>query len=161
MVISYYKRWRLIEVNVNIIVANLAALAVASYPVYLTRLITDSHFLIVFGSFIIDTIVDTCVFAVIHIVSNYKHVHRFRLSTPLSKDIILLQKQRWILAPLFFFVATGSHYILLQHGMERTVAFIFAYFFAMLVNRTVHTWYGLRTGLFAPLPIRPKKRRQK
>lgn len=143
-----YKRNRLININGNVIIASLIGTALAIYPVHLTKMITNSDWLIVLLSFFIDGTLDVIIFISLHIFIHKSHVAGFKPSKIILKDILKIQSQRIVLSIFYLIFAVGGHYLLLQFDFERTIAFLIAYLGALIISRILHTIYGLRTGLF-------------
>lgn len=141
--ISAYKRHRIVNINVNILVAGVIATLFAAVPVSFLEMFTRNDVLIVLFSFVFDGVADMLLFFGLHALVNYK-VGKAGI---LLRDLYTLQKQRFVLAVLFFIVATSGHYLLMT-WFDTTGSFIVAYLFALLVTRAVHTAYGLKTGLF-------------
>lgn len=152
-----YKRSRLIHINVNITVAALSALAISSIFVYLTRYITNHAFVIVILSYVVDGIIDIGIFALLH-AALYHHWLKDRSFTKmLAQDLALIQAHRLILSIVVTVISIGGHYLLLKQGVARVPAFLIAYVTAIAAARTIHTIYGLKTGLFTPLRDPRKK----
>ncbi len=146
-----YRNNRAININANIIISSVCATLIASYPVHLTKLLTDSIGMIVMLSFLFDTTTDFFIFSGLHIITHKHHVKRFRLSKTITKDIYKIQVQRVFLAMLFFVIAASIQYNLLTAGIGRVPSFLAAYLTALIVARSVHTFYGYKTGLFDPI----------
>jgi len=141
--ISKYKKYRIIHINVNIIIASVVSILLAAYPVYLTEMFTNDLILIAVISFLIDGIIDFGIFSFLHLLVSF-HLPKWML----VKDLIQIQGHRIILSIVYFFVAVCSHIFLMMHGFERVFAFLLSYIFALIVTRTIHTVYGLKSGLF-------------
>jgi hypothetical protein len=144
--IGFYKRHRVININVNIVLASLLSILISSYIVDLTYGFFESMLVIVLSAYFIDSLIDFAIFAALHGIVNNGNGFR-----PLIMDIGKIQAHRIALAVIFFLIATGLDYVFMGFfGIERAYSFIFAYTFALLVTRVVHTIYGLKTGLFSP-----------
>lgn len=148
MMINRYRKSRIFNINANIIIASLASIIVAIYPVHLTKMFVSSAILISLISFGIDAVFDLVIFVVLHLCVHRHHVKRFLPSKTILKDIFRIQFHRGVLSGIYFVVAVGTHYFLLMQGIERAIGFVLAYVLALLVTRSLHTFYGLRTGLF-------------
>jgi len=141
--VGKYSSSRLVNINVNIIIASVLSIFISSFPVYFLKMITEEMVLIALFSFLIDSIIDISVFAFLHFLVNLKH-SKFLV----AMDFALIQGHRFVLAILYFFVAVGMHLLLMYLGVDNVFSFIASYFFALVVTRVTHTIYGLRTGLF-------------
>ena len=144
--ITHYKNKRIVNINVNIILAGIFSTLLAAYPVYLTNFFTDDMGIIIFISFIADAILDFLFFGFFHRMTHFNHSKKI-----VAMDFALIQSHRIVLS-IFYYVLAGSTQLALMHaGFYRTGSFIVAYLFALLITRTIHTWYGLRTRLFDKL----------
>ena len=142
--IGFYKRHRVININVNIILASLLAILISSYVVDLTYGLFESMLAIVMSAYLIDASIDFVIFVILHALSNNGNELK-----PLVADIGKIQSHRIVLAAIFFLIAISLDYVFMSLlGLERAYSFIFAYTFALLVTRVIHTVYGLKTGLF-------------
>jgi len=114
-------------------------------------MLTDSNLLIVLLSFFIDAIIDVFVFISLHLYVHKHHFDRMKPSKKILEDIFKIQGQRIILSGIYFIIAGGLHFLFLILGLERTIAFLISYLFALIITRSVHTIYGLKVGLFKPI----------
>ena len=135
---------RIININLNITIASLLSTIVAVYPIKYVANLSDSMTFIVFSAFAIDSILDGIIFSILHLISNKNKKLKHYIT-----DINQIQTQRIILSVIYFIFAVGLDYILMiKFDISRTTSFVFAYVFALIVTRTIHTLYGLKTGLF-------------
>ncbi len=146
--LSKYRRNRLVNINTNVVIASVLGTALAAFPVHLTKMITHSELAIVAISFFIDGIFDVVIFMGLHILIHKEHIKGLKPSRAIIDDLLKIQSQRVVLSVIYLVFAIGGHYILLIFGVERTIAFIASYLGALVVSRSVHTLYGLKTGLF-------------
>jgi hypothetical protein len=141
-----YKKKRIVNININIILAAIISTLLAAYPVYLTKFFTNNLFQIVLFSIGADAILDISLFAFFHWI-----VHKNHSKKVIAMDFALIQSHRIILSILYYIIAGSFQFILMNLGFYRTGSFITAYFIALIITRTIHTWYGLKTGLFKDL----------
>ncbi len=146
-----YKKKRIVNINVNIIIASLVSIVLSLYPVYLTKMISNSAGAIALISFGIDALIDGGIFIILHGFLNKKQIINGGISSSLKRDIFRIQAERMVLSVFYFVFAVGGHYILIMNGLGRTAAFALSYIFALALSRYIHTLYGLRFGLFEPL----------
>jgi len=133
-----------VNINLNIVIASLASIALAAYPVKLAAGISDNVLFILLSAFLIDAIFDFTIFSILHVLLNFKNGFIF-----LVKDIGTIQIHRIVLSVLFFIISVGTDFVLMQFfGIERAASFVVAYVFALIITRTVHTVYGIKSGLF-------------
>ena len=144
--INHYKNKRIVNINVNIILAGIFSTLLAAYPVYLTHLFTDDMGVIIFISFIADAVLDFLFFGFFHWMTHFNHSKKI-----VAMDFALIQSHRIVLSILYYVLAGSIQFALMHAGFYRTPAFIIAYIFALGITRMIHTWYGLRTGLFKRL----------
>ena len=76
-----YKKKRIVNINVNIIIASLASIFLALYPVYLTKMIADSPRAIALISFGIDALIDFGIFIILHGFLNKKQISQGKISS--------------------------------------------------------------------------------
>jgi hypothetical protein len=146
-----YFRNRIVHINVNAVISGLLSLVISVYFVELTRHVTNDPFSIIVFSYAIDGTIDFLIFAILHVMI-YKHliVNR-KLATVLARDIALLQTHRLAFTIVTFVVGGGIQLLLILAGFHRTSSFVIGYLFGIAANRTVHTLYGLKKGIFKPL----------
>lgn len=152
--IKLYWSSRLVHINVNAIIAGILSILIATQFVYLTRHLTDHPFVIALLSYLFDGIIDFVIFAILHGIIYHSRVRRLSHAQTLASDLTLLQSHRLLLSVVTFSVSVGLHWALMHVGIERVSAFILAYAIGLVITRAVHTWYGLRIGLFEPLKFK-------
>ncbi len=151
-----YQRKRVININVNVTMAGLLALALAKFPVAWTaELIGREHkFLISIAAYFIDMIFDGVVYFALHWLANHwkpgepEPVDRAR-GKRFFADALIVQAERIALVPLFALIAIGGMY-LLQHHTDLKIgwAFVITYLVAIFITRILHTIIGYQTGTF-------------
>lgn len=162
---SLYQRKRVININANIVVASLLALALAKFPVqWFGEWVGREHeLLIAVVTYVIDLSVDATVYFALHWVANHwKPSKPSSPDTPAQPkptdetrikrfiiDALHVQAERAMLVPIFALVAIGGHSLLLHHT-DLTIgwAFVLSYLTALCVTRVIHTVVGYRTGSF-------------
>jgi hypothetical protein len=144
-----YITFRVININVNILLAGLISLALAGPFVRLTTFYLHSDRAIALFSFVLDGIFDFAAFISLHGAVYLALKHRKKIeSRPFFKDIAEIQSHRIILSVVFFVLAVGGHLFWMHHGLERTHAFMISYGTALILVRVLHTRYGVNSGLF-------------
>lgn len=146
-----YRENRLWNINGNIVIAGLLGTSLAVYPVYLTNQIVMSNFLAVILSFFIDAGLDFIIFVCLHLFVHRQHFKKYKPSKELVRDTYRIQMQRVYLSFIYFFIAVGGHYLLIENGLGRATAFFVSYIFALFLTRTIHTIHGKKKGLFEPI----------
>lgn len=163
-ILSLYQRKRIININVNVIVAGLLAILVAKYPVLIvTEWIGSEHKLInAFVAAGIDAIADILIYFVLHWLANHwKRPAGPKLAPSRSfwRDVTLIQFERIILTPAFYVVAIGGMWGLQHLGMTPSWSFVIAFSAAIILTRVIHTIWGLKTGRFRDLTVEPEPAR--
>lgn len=166
-----YQRKRIININVNVLLAGLVAIALAKLPVaWASAAIGPGHellkSLVAYG---IDFVVDVLVYFSLHWVANHwkplaplsRHdqLHRADEAPSFIRDAGRVQAERVALVPLFALVSVGGMTLLQHANVKESWAFVWAFLAAMVVTRIVHTAWGTWTGTFDDLHIQIKKRR--
>lgn len=149
--VKLYWSSRLVHINANALIAGILSLIIAIRFVDLTRHLTDHRFTIALLSYLFDGIVDFVIFAILHGIIYYSRVRRFSHAQTIASDLTVLQSHRILLSAVTFSVSVGLHWVLMYAGLQRVPAFVLAYAIGLVITRAVHTWYGLRIGLFEPL----------
>ena len=162
-VFHFYQRKRVVNINVNVFVAGLLAIAVVKYPVALiSGLIGHEHKMLISGiAYAMDTLIDVSLYFGLHWIANHwRPVKQSGLVESLTTpgksrtknflvDVGRVQAERFALVPIFAFIAMGGMYAL-QHysSVKPDWAFVIAFIVAMLVTRVIHTIWGYRSGTF-------------
>ena len=157
-IIAHYDR-RIVNVNVNIIVAGVLALI----PTTLTVWVVKHHFgvrsneLITGITFFADAISDVLVYYLLHYLAN--HMPRSRAAssqdsvhahTPFFKDATLVQFERMCISPLLYVIALGTQYSLMEWwDVGASLATVIGFSLGIAVSRIIHTWWMIRTERMA------------
>lgn len=151
-----YQRKRVININANVTVAGLLALALAKLPVAWTAAaIGHEHKLLIsVVAYFIDMLFDGFVYFALHWIANHwkpgepEPVDRARVKRFFA-DALMVQAERAVLVPVFAIIAIGGMW-LLQHHTDIKVGWVFVltYLTAILITRILHTIIGYRTGSF-------------
>tara|TARA_R110000737_G_scaffold2923_8_gene8786 strand:- start:44804 stop:45394 length:591 start_codon:yes stop_codon:yes gene_type:complete len=157
-VFKLYQRKRIINVNVNILAAGLISIALTKYPIHWISLWIgeDKRFLISVIAYVLDTIMDVCVYYGLHWIANHwnPHGHHPEIDQRskyknFAREATRVQAERAALVPVFMLVAMGGMWALQKYAEIRASwSFVFAFIAAMLVTRVIHTVWGYRTGTF-------------
>ena len=158
--VRFYQRSRLLNINLNLVVAGFIAIALAKYPVMLVEQWLQGHkFLITLIAYGLDTMFDVAAYFGLHWVANHwrpSSVHGQEPKPELPKhrknflmDAGRVQAERMILVPVFAAVSMGMMYSLQKYaGMSASWAFVYSFATAIMVTRTLHTISGNWTGTF-------------
>jgi hypothetical protein len=165
---QFYQRKRVVNINLNIFVAGLIAIAIAKYPVLLiSNFVGHEHKLLISVlAYIVDTSIDIFIYFGLHWIANHWRPNQ---SPPLEEsptittdpkigdsktkkfliDAGRVQAERFALVPIFAIIAMGGMWAI-QHltTIKPDWAFVFSFIFAMLCTRVIHTIWGYRSGTF-------------
>lgn len=156
-----YQRKRVININVNVVVAGLIAIALAKFPVhYISEWIGPERkvwiSLIAYG---VDFVFDIAVYFGLHWIANHwlptkpkseaDQRHHEAPKPHFLRDVFKIQAERLALVPVFAIVAIGGMWAL-QHfsAWRASWAFVAAFVAAIITTRVLHTLLGLYTGTF-------------
>ena len=160
---KWYQRKRVVNVNANIALAGLIAMALTLIPVRLSRYVLDGDttmdkLLITLIAGVSDVILDVGLYYLLHWVANHwrpmkpkteLEKRHYEASKPaFIKDATIIQIERAILSPLFYGVALGGKFLLLHYGVEREWALVYGFVAGLILTRTIHTVWGLWSGRF-------------
>lgn len=159
--VRYYQRSRLLNINLNLVMAGLLAIALAKFPIMLIAawLGPDKKLLITVIAYGLDTVLDVAAYFGLHWVANHwrpssLHGKEPKPERPAHRKNFLLdagrvQAERMILVPVFAAVSMGMMYSLQKYaGVTASWAFVYSFVTAILVTRTLHTISGIWTGTF-------------
>lgn len=159
--VRFYQRSRLLNINLNLVLAGFIAIALAKFPVKLVALwLGPEHkALITFIAYCIDTVFDVAVYFGLHWIANHwkpsvVHGKGPRPERPAHRKNFLVdagrvQAERLVLVPVFAAVSMGLMYSLQKYaGVPASWAFVYSFATAILVTRTLHTISGIWTGTF-------------
>lgn len=141
---------RIINVNVNIVLAGLLALGPAAAAAHLTHYIGVHHpVAITTITLVADAIADVLIYYVLHWVANhYPKRHRGQwgaVDLGFIRDASLVQFERALLIPIFYGVTAGFSWYFLHHEVfTREWATVVALIIGIAVTRFVHTGWMLR-----------------
>jgi len=159
--VRFYQRSRLLNINLNLVLAGFIAIALAKFPVKLIAvwLGPEHKALITLIAYGIDTVFDVAVYFGLHWIANHwkpsaVHGKGPRPQVPAHRKNFLMdagrvQAERMVLVPVFAAVSMGMMYSLQKYGgVSASWAFVFGFATAILVTRTLHTISGIWTGTF-------------
>ena len=125
-----YQRKRIININVNIVVAGLVAVALSKFPVHwMSQAIGPGlQWLKAILAALIDASVDVALYFVLHWVANHwrplkaktEKERRTLEADPGSfwKEATLIQAERYLLSPIFYIIAMSLLCSHLSHGVQ-------------------------------------------
>lgn len=170
----YYQRKRIVNINVNIVAAGLLALALMSVVVWTAKLFVDESRAAVFTaiSLVSDIVFDVVIYYVLHWIANHWRPLRGRTEhethelsakpPPFMRDASLIQFERALLSPLYYLTAAGlTYWLQVAHDVRPGFAVLVGYPAGLVVTRTVHTIWGLRSGRFLSHAEREARRKAK
>jgi hypothetical protein len=160
------RRWyaqRIVNINVNIIVAGLLAIGIMYAAMYwIHRLRIDRHIaeqlkvkvelVNITLSFLIDLVADLAVYYVLHWYANHvpsRFGGRGRLVNPEYSDLTFMQDatkvqlERMVLSPILYAIAGGVQWVLMRSGTLPPAAAAIGFAAGILTTRTLHTIYML------------------
>lgn len=164
---KWYSR-RIVNVNVNVIVAGLLALMPLAATIHIATTyfgLTDKLWIAVL-TFVADVSFDVVIYYALHWLANHApHLTR-RLPDPgtvvqpsFFKDASLVQFERAALSPLLYALALGLQNFLMHRGFPPTIATVLGFILGMCVVRFIHTFWMVRqarTKTAAALAAPPK-----
>jgi hypothetical protein len=151
---EFLGRWyarRIVNVNVNVIVAGMLAMALTLIPVHLTRHVgINTKWVIVAITLGFDICFDVAIYYLLHWLANHwqafpwvKHRKPHRAGMSFIRDASLVQFERALLGPVYYGVALGIQYATLHHlgngGDHRELATVVGLGGGLLVTRVIHT----------------------
>ncbi len=154
---EWYDR-RIVNVNVNIVVAGLLALIPTTAAASAAKNLLEIHtpIFITAITFIVDAVADVLVYYLLHWWANHatpspRRVVRSYAYSKMSfvKDATLVQFERACLSPLLYAIALGLQYTLMHNDVRVEWATIIGYLTAILVTRVLHTIYMYRAEVKA------------
>ncbi|MEL6329858.1 MAG: hypothetical protein AAFR38_09365 [Planctomycetota bacterium] len=169
----FYQRKRVVNINANVVAAGLlSTLVVAGILAIMKRVIgTDWPSLgYTLFSAAADIVLDLAIFAALHWIANHWRPMRgaskreeLELSASAPHpihDATKIQVERAVISPLYYLLAMGGMEALQRFADWRPyTAVIVAYCAALVITRTVHTFWGLRSGTYHDNHIRAKRAR--
>lgn len=165
-----YQRKRIININANIVAAGLIALLPTALVVHL---IEDQwpqtpKWGLSGIAVAADIFWDVMIFFGLHWIANHWRPFHGKTDTermaltakppPFMMDAALLQVERAVFSPLYYFVAAGLSFLLQHWGFKAGVAVLIAFPTGIVVSRIAHTIWGLRMGRFLDHDERQRRR---
>ncbi|TNE90514.1 MAG: hypothetical protein EP330_07865 [Deltaproteobacteria bacterium] len=148
-----YRQRRVVHINVNIVLAGVASMALTTGVLHLSRGWVSSPWAIAVGTALTDALFDIALFATLHWLASRAGWEQQRdTHGSLAGDTARLQFHRFVLAPIFYIGSVTSHGLLMSAGVDRVAAAWLAYMGTLAFTRLMHTTYGLRVGLFEDAP---------
>lgn len=141
---------RIVNINVNIILAGVLAMSLTLIPVHFSRRFTDHKPTIMAVTFVSDIVFDVVIYYLLHWVANHMPKRRRQPGVALAdlsflKDASLVQFERAILAPVYYGAAMGLQWLLLlNHPERREFATAVALMGGIVITRTLHTFWMIR-----------------
>lgn len=167
-----YQRKRVININANVIVAGLGSTAIVVGLIWVLKIVfgtswpTWGYTVFSLGA---DIVLDVALFTVLHWVANHwrplhgrtvkERVELGAAAPPHLEDTAKVQLERAVLSPLYYLIAVLGTEWLQRTGVHPAWAVAIAYPAGLAVTRTLHTWWGLKTGTFDDHAVRVKKLR--
>ena len=165
-----YQRRRIVNINVNIFVAGMLSVFLALIPVYLSRYFIDGdttfdRILITVIAGVADVIFDVSIYYGLHWVANHwrpfgardtdeaKKLEAHATESRFVREATLVQLERLVLSPLYYGLALGGKFFLLEHGFAREAAFVIAFAVAIVLTRIAHTIWGVKSGRMRDNPV--------
>lgn len=149
---------RVVNINVNIVVAGLLALALTIIPVSLTRLVgIENELTIVAVTFVADLVFDVVIFYGLHWVANRRAAilaaarHGGNAKFNFFKEATWVQFERALISPVLYLVALGTQYLLLVADVPRELATLIGFCCGIAVARAIHTAWMLRPSTRAQM----------
>ncbi|MBL9030451.1 MAG: hypothetical protein JNM80_01915 [Phycisphaerae bacterium] len=140
---------RIVNVNINIIAAGVAAMLLTIIPVTLTRTLgIDTPWIIMAVAFISDVIFDVAIYYFLHWLANHwphvpwaKHHDPHKKHLTYFQDATIVQVERMVLGPVYYGIAAFVLHRCLVGGVHREVAAIAAFCSGLATTRVLHTIY--------------------
>ncbi|MEO0512379.1 MAG: hypothetical protein AAF108_05725 [Planctomycetota bacterium] len=162
-----YQRKRVININANIVASGLLSTAVVAGILLFMKAVIKTDWPTwgySFFSAVLDLVLDVTMFAGLHWVANHwrplkptteKEKIQLNAEAPNAvKDTVQLQIERAVISPLYYIIAVAGTEMLQQHGLRPYWAVCIAYPAGLVVTRTIHTFWGLRSGTYVDHHVR-------
>ncbi len=157
-VFRFYQRKRVVNININMLVAGFLAIALAKMPVkWIGDWIGPEHKLLITAiAYALETVLDVIVYYALHWMANHwnprgnlpKHDSRPK-SRRFIQDATRLQAERMALVPIYILIGPGGMWALQKYAdVQHSWAFVIAFVAAIITTRIIHTVWGLRSGTF-------------
>lgn len=160
---QWLARWyarRIVNVNVNIVLAGLLALPPTALIVHWSRhwgVDDDNRVLILAITWFADIIFDVTIYFGLHWLANHGSWRNKFLDAadhlivePAYKgasfihDAGIVQFQRLVISPVLYVLWLGIQWVLMWVGMDRVPAMLLGWVVGISVARTIHTFWMLR-----------------
>ncbi|MEM7622438.1 MAG: hypothetical protein AAF235_04470 [Planctomycetota bacterium] len=167
-----YQRRRVININTNVVVAGLVSTVMVMGLIWFLKLVvgttwpTWGYTAFSVGA---DIALDVAIFTGLHWIANHwrplagrsgkETLELGAAAPPHLEDTARVQLERAVLSPLYYIIAAAGTEGLQRIGIHPAWAVMIAYPVGLLVTRTLHTVWGLRSGTFEDHHIREKKQR--
>lgn len=152
---------RIVNVNVNIVVAGILALGITVGAMHLAdrwgligwlefTLPISREIIINTLTFGVDVIADVAVYFVLHWLANHMPRRAPRAKRPayaaisFVRDATLVQFERAILSPLLYLIALGTQHAMLKHGYSITASTAVGFAAGIAVVRFLHSGWMVR-----------------
>jgi hypothetical protein len=144
---------RIVNVNINIVLAGLLSLPLTVLVVHLSKYIgvEDHHtFALKVITLAADIIFDIMIYYPLHWVANHMPgrsaawLHPEFAKVSFVRDATIVQFQRAALSPILYSVALGLQYVLMQDGIGRESATAIGLIAGIFSTRALHTFWMLR-----------------
>jgi hypothetical protein len=164
-----YQRKRVININVNAVIAGLLGMVPAGLVVLYAESILppEPHWPFPVIAIVADVVFDVVIYFALHWFANHWRPGTGRSERdrkaleakppPFFRDAILVQIERAILSPLFYVVSGGIMHFLQIQGMRPSSAFLIAFPCGLVCTRLAHTLWGLKSGSFHDHDVRQAK----
>lgn len=160
-VFTYYQRHRIINVNLNIIASGLLSTAWVMVLLWFMKAVIGTNWpswgYTAFSG-VADLVLDVSMFALLHWVANHWRPlkgkcenEQAQLAAPRPDPVAdgaRIQLERAVISPLYYIIALAGTQALQESGMHPAWAVGIAYPAGLLVTRTIHTIWGLRSGTY-------------
>jgi len=167
-----YQRKRIININANVVIAGLGSTAVVMVLLAgLKHFVGTSWPTWGYTAFALgaDIVLDVAMFSALHYVANHwrpltgtsgkEKLELGAAAPPHLEDTAQVQLERMVLSPLYYILASIGTEVCQRFGMLPYWAVAIGYPIALLATRSIHTWWGLKSGTFQDHHIREKRAR--
>lgn len=156
-----YQRRRVININANIIASGLLSTVIVMGLLWFMKAVIGTSWP-TWGytafSGVADLVLDVSMFAALHWVANHwrpmkgrNELEQAELGAPRPNPVAdgaRLQLERAIISPLYYIIALAGTQALQEQGLHPAWAVGIAYPAGLVVTRTIHTIWGLRSGTY-------------
>ena len=167
-----YQRKRVININANVIIAGLGSTFIVVGLIWFVKhpmgVVWPTWAYTTF-SVVTDIVLDVAMFAGLHWMANFwrplegrteqEKIQLGAAAPPHLQDTARVQLERMVLSPLYYTIAASGTEFLQRAGMHPSFAVLVAYPVGLLVTRTLHTFWGYRSGTFHDHDVQERRRR--